>query len=729
MILTSLQNDKVNEIVYHFSKNVKEVQFKSPTGSGKTLMASSVISKIINDHPSDDFVFVIATISHSELPKSFEKKINEYKQDLITSDFEVEYIESPSNNQNNKSDRVPQIKLIRNKVYIFGKATFGSGRIFTEQEVFSDFIHECKSQKFKVIYIRDEAHIGTKNQRQDAGVKTFEKLMTEKADFILKMTATLEYKSGIKTVELKEKDLCDINKNENKWLIKNNPIKLDDNTISDELLLSKAIEEFQNIQKEYKKLDHLIRPALLIQVDNEPTDKEKKIHFEQAIQQIKTKLSSKNLSWVQYFGENDKDFNTADNKSFSLNKITRNNDTTDCIIFKIGPATGWDIPRACMLLQLRNVSSANLNIQTIGRIKRNPYPQLIKNEITDKYFIFTNAPKDKNNEYTIYDYQIKEKHLSENFAVIKAVKDEKEVFDLEKMKQEVSLFLKNKENEIKIQVSECFTGSIYCEKDKKLVIKNALFLVKRIHILSEKLTERHKQIIDEIRNQTHTTFKWEQLHIILLAYFQKEINTILHRCMPISVKYKLEFEALNPTVYTEILDVNNQSKINIEKSSYLFDIKENSSISHIQPLDSEKEYNVGEVIKSFVKESSSNVKVWYKNQTTSNIYGEYINEAFETRKSYFDYIVKFNNGNYLYLEVKGDQESDIDINKTQLLQDSYKDYFSKTLEKELFKNKIVIAVVKVGKHKITPFSFYDEKKIKTDLNGKSLKELLIYLAD
>jgi hypothetical protein len=199
--------------------------------------------------------------------------------------------------------------------------------------------------------------------------------------------------------------------------------------------------------------------------------------------------------------------------------------------------------------------------------------------------------------------------------------------------------------------------------------------------------------------------------------------------MPISVKYKLEFEALNPTVYTEILDVNNQSKINIEKSSYLFDIKENSSISHIQPLDSEKEYNVGEVIKSFVKESSSNVKVWYKNQTTSNIYGEYINEAFETRKSYFDYIVKFNNGNYLYLEVKGDQESDIDIDKTQLLQDSYKDYFSKTLEKELFKNKIVIAVVKVGKHKITPFSFYDENKIKTDLNGKSLKELLIYLAD
>ena len=186
MLLTNLQAEKVDEIVKHFSDGVREVQFKSPTGSGKTLQATNVIAKIINDNPSENFVFVIATISNSELPKSFETKINEYKGDLPTSDFEVEYIESPSSNQSNKSDSVPQIKIVRNKVFIFGKASFGTGRIFTEQEVFSDFIHDCKTQNYKVIYIRDEAHIGTKNQRTDAGILNFEKLMNHNADFILK---------------------------------------------------------------------------------------------------------------------------------------------------------------------------------------------------------------------------------------------------------------------------------------------------------------------------------------------------------------------------------------------------------------------------------------------------------------------------------------------------------------------------------------------------------------
>jgi len=43
-----------------------------------------------------------------------------------------------------------------------------------------------------------------------------------------------------------------------------------------------------------------------------------------------------------------------------------------------------------MLVQLRNVSSKTLNLQTIGRIKRNPNRDLSKNKITDKYYIYSN---------------------------------------------------------------------------------------------------------------------------------------------------------------------------------------------------------------------------------------------------------------------------------------------------------------------------------------------------
>ena len=120
MELTSIQAKAVEEIYSHFSPVEKtRVDFKSPTGSGKTLMASWLISFIIERNPDENFIFVIATPSSSSLPFFFEQKINLYKKDLPYSKFEVEYIESPSSKTDaGLNEQTPKIKLVRNKVYI-----------------------------------------------------------------------------------------------------------------------------------------------------------------------------------------------------------------------------------------------------------------------------------------------------------------------------------------------------------------------------------------------------------------------------------------------------------------------------------------------------------------------------------------------------------------------------------------------------------------------------------
>ncbi|MBO6094913.1 hypothetical protein J6P11_02700 [bacterium] len=55
-----------------------------------------------------------------------------------------------------------------------------------------------------------------------------------------------------------------------------------------------------------------------------------------------------------------------------------------------------------MLLQLRQIYSETLDIQTIGRIRRNPLTQKIDPDgplaILDNYYIYSNAPKTKNQE-------------------------------------------------------------------------------------------------------------------------------------------------------------------------------------------------------------------------------------------------------------------------------------------------------------------------------------------
>ena len=140
MILTDLQLEKVNEILNYFQQNKRKVDFKAPTGSGKTLMASALISKIINNNIDKKFIFIIATISSSDLPRAFENKINQYKNNLDYSDFEVEYIESPSTSKTKNIDIETQLIPIKNKVYIFGKASFGKDRIFTIILIFIIFI-------------------------------------------------------------------------------------------------------------------------------------------------------------------------------------------------------------------------------------------------------------------------------------------------------------------------------------------------------------------------------------------------------------------------------------------------------------------------------------------------------------------------------------------------------------------------------------------------------------
>jgi len=746
MMLIKLQKDKVDEICYCFQNNQNngeqvKVDFKAPTGSGKTLMASAVISKMINDNQGESFIFIIATISSSGLPEQFERKINEYKADLDYSDFEVEYIESPSASKSAKrSDSDAKIKLVRNKVYIFGKATFGKGRIYTEQKVIEDFIHEAKQQGYKIVYIRDEAHIGGKGDGVD---KNFEALMHNNADYILRMTATFDKKdSSINRVELTERELNDRIKNENKWLIKCEPKSVNDEEYTDENLLDKSIETFKQVQKEYKELEKngvFIRPAMLIQVDDESkTNAERQETFEKTLKMIKTKLSNAGLSWVQYFGNDNKESSNIDNDNFTLEKITRNNDTTDAIIFKIGPATGWDIPRACMLVQLRNVCSTALSIQTIGRIKRNPYPNLEHNKTTMKYYIHTNEKKALEN-FTIYEYKVKKEFENEPMLVIRLKNKAKDGFTPDKkiIDNEVENLLTNERDAILQQKSELFkidekTNKYYYKNTKdRIDIRDNITLLKVLKAkLSNLSDDKEKLVIESIKKQYQLYFnkniKYETLLLILLNNYLNDIRKIYSKSLPQKVEYEFKEEVVNPDVYRSIYDLDNDNNSKEIDERYMFEIKKNGQNELEQILDSKHEIFVWKKLKEIFNENNKTVnqmvKLWCKNQRTGNIYGEYYDDFKQEHKSYFDFVIKFNNGYYLYLEVKGSDDADIDKEKTDMLKKAYEDYFKGNA---LYAKNLVICVVEVKNDSIketTPL--YCKSSFQKNLGEQNLGKII-----
>ncbi|WAM05312.1 hypothetical protein OM999_02815 [Mycoplasmopsis cynos] len=117
------------------------------------------------------------------------------------------------------------------------------------------------------------------------------------------------------------------------------------------LFYKKHVKEFKIIKEKYN--DNInepglvgINPAMLIQVDNDSSDKEKSLIFDQNIDLIIKTLEKNNLSWVKYFDQNNKDSNLRHKANYSLRDISKDSSPVDVIIFKVGPATGWNIPRA-----------------------------------------------------------------------------------------------------------------------------------------------------------------------------------------------------------------------------------------------------------------------------------------------------------------------------------------------------------------------------------------------
>lgn len=62
----------------------------------------------------------------------------------------------------------------------------------------------------------------------------------------------------------------------------------------------------------------------------------------------------------------------------------------DVLIFKQAIATGWDCPRASILLMFREIKSITFEIQTVGRIMRMPELRHYSHEILNRGYVYTN---------------------------------------------------------------------------------------------------------------------------------------------------------------------------------------------------------------------------------------------------------------------------------------------------------------------------------------------------
>lgn len=347
----NLQERAISELVQSLSEK-DDVVFKAPTGSGKTFIMARVMDEVISK--DDNVVFIVSSLSKANLAQQNYDKFNEYLELGLVQHLNPHLISSETSCES--ALYIPSV----NNVYVLPQALYKAKSKLKGQQAFLKLLLEIKNHGRVLYLIKDESHVATNNLDE---LKSF---FTK----IINISATPKKKPD---VEISEQDAV------NACLIKrvqycSSADYGDDDFSVDSLQykeLLKALDYLKECKKDYLEKNN-INPCLIIQISNKDLGEKQFNVIERALG-----LSEyKDLKWVGYAKDpkvcqtNDQMIKTSPQK---WEKYCKPNDSTiDVIIFKMAITEGWDIPRANMLFQIRDSKSKQLDVQVLGRVRRNP---------------------------------------------------------------------------------------------------------------------------------------------------------------------------------------------------------------------------------------------------------------------------------------------------------------------------------------------------------------------
>lgn len=378
--LKNYQRDAVDELKQYISigfkaSTRKEIVFKAPTGSGKTFIASSLFEELAEENPFVNFCILWACPGKGELHKqSFDAVKTYLGGNPVCSLLEDDFFGSRKFIKDKEIVFINWEKLIQ-KDRETGK---WANNLMKDQEGmnFIDVIERTKQRETKVVLVIDESHIGAS---QKARIQEFINTIII-PNIVFEMSAT-PLNSHI-DVEIEPQKVVDEGMIKEDVIV-NQGISKDDKTLAEQdselLVLQKGYEKRQEIVNEYNKLGIAVNPLVLIQIPNVDEGEAKKLV-------IKDFLRSKGVT-----EDNGKLKLWCDDRcNFDKKLIKKNNDITEYLVFKTAVATGWDCPRAHILIKFRDGKSETFETQTIGRILRTAEAKSYDNYLLDNAYIYTN---------------------------------------------------------------------------------------------------------------------------------------------------------------------------------------------------------------------------------------------------------------------------------------------------------------------------------------------------
>ena len=354
-----------------WSKNINTVELtlKSPTGSGKTFMVTHFIDALAQQPDwQEDVAYVWITFS-DELAMQSKKKFEEYffptfHNQLVTiSDFSQGVL------KRNDILFLNWQKLVSKKAEDRVLRRPDENTLLKESGFyFEDVVEKTQAEGRQIIMIIDESH---KNVTESAYRDVITPLHPR---IIVKVSATPEKEPSISDVKNYKAGWVEVDKQYviDAGLIKKeivsqteDDLKKFDGEDLDKLMLDLAIEKREQLLQEWKTYGADINPLILIQLPDDDKDAETR-GVEKKETFVKKYLKEKG------FEDNQIAIWLSKDKTPNLANITDNKSKVNFLLFKYAVGTGWDCPRAHILVMFREIKSNTFRVQTLGRILRMP---------------------------------------------------------------------------------------------------------------------------------------------------------------------------------------------------------------------------------------------------------------------------------------------------------------------------------------------------------------------
>lgn len=389
--------DRIYSKSYEFLKKDKKengddykIIFRSPTGSGKTLMMSRIIERISFEYKDPvSFIWLSKGQLADQSKRSFEKYLGggglRFSSINEISDNEIKENEILFTNWEKlftKANRDNPDKDIKKGDYtnVFMRENEQDRNL----KVFCQNTHDSNR---KIVLIIDESHLNI----TAGAIEIIEDII--KPHLRIDVTATpkdINYDYGDRDgeyVTLKQVRDQEMVKKE---VVINADLKQEDINKSEEdgdtIVLKEALRKRSELENLYRKENSAIKPLVLIQLPNNnqtvsATDKQKIDYVEQLLMSDEYDINYENgrlAKWLTGKEKINKD-NLSDPES-----------NVEVLIFKQAIATGWDCPRAHILVKFRETKSQTFEIQTVGRIMRMPEFKHYKNNELNRAYVYAN---------------------------------------------------------------------------------------------------------------------------------------------------------------------------------------------------------------------------------------------------------------------------------------------------------------------------------------------------